>query len=371
MNALTLGLVLAALSGLPCFAAAPSMDMVNGATFKDEREAGIEPMVLRAQVLLDRLHISPGAIDGRESGNFDKAVAAFRKAEKLPFTGPLDRATWDRLVATSPVPALFEYEITEADVKGPFLEVLPERMEAMAGLERLAYTSVREMLAERFHMNEDLLAELNIGRAFSQPGTKVVVAKVRAAAARSDRVARIEVDTLAGDLRAYDEAGALVAFYPASVGSADEPTPTGSHQVSGVVTSPGYTYNPQFRFKDVASERAFTIAPGPNNPVGSAWIALTAKTYGIHGTPDPDLVGTSQSHGCVRLTNWDVLDLANMVRRGTRVVFPGEGTTSLPPPAEHRASTRHVTGKAERRSRAAKKSTNHRHGRAGRSRARR
>jgi lipoprotein-anchoring transpeptidase ErfK/SrfK len=340
------------------------MDMVNGATFKDERGPGIEPMVLRAQVLLDRLHISPGAIDGRESGNFEKAVAAFRKAEGLALTGPLDRATWDRLVATSAVPALAEYEITESDVKGPFLPALPERMEAMAGLERLAYTSVREMLAERFHMNEDLLAELNIGRAFSQPGTKVVVAKVRAAAARSTRVARIEVDTVAGDLRAYDEAGALVAFYPASVGSADEPTPTGSHQVSGVVTSPGYTYNPQFRFKDVASERAFTIAPGPNNPVGIAWIGLTAKTYGIHGTPDPDLVGTSQSHGCVRLTNWDVLDLANMVRRGTIVVFPGEGMTSLPPP-EHRASTRQAARKSQRRGRAAAKSTNYRHGRAG------
>ena len=118
-----------------------------------------------------------------------------------------------------------------------------------------------------------------------------------------------------------DKDGKLIAFYPASIGSEEKPAPSGMSKVTNIVKNPPYTYNPKYEFKEVKAAQKFTIKPGPNNPVGLVWIALTGEGYGIHGTPEPEKVGKAGSHGCVRLTNWDALELAGMVDKGTPVEF--------------------------------------------------
>ncbi|RWG04006.1 MAG: L,D-transpeptidase, partial [Mesorhizobium sp.] len=125
-------------------------------------------------------------------------------------------------------------------------------------------------------------------------------------------------------VRALDPSGKPVAVYPASIGSEEKPAPSGAAEVKRVVRNPTYHYNPKFAFKGVKSKRPFTIAKGPNNPVGSVWIDLSIESYGIHGTPDPGKIGTTYSHGCIRLTNWDAEDLAAMVKPGTKVEFKDE-----------------------------------------------
>jgi lipoprotein-anchoring transpeptidase ErfK/SrfK len=138
---------------------------------------------------------------------------------------------------------------------------------------------------------------------------------------RKNVVSRVEVDKPGRRLRAFDEAGALVAVYPASIGSEEKPAPSGTHHVRAVAKNPTYTYNPDFKFKGVKAKKPFEVPPGPNNPVGVVWIDLSVETYGIHGAPEPERVGKAFSNGCVRLTNWDALDLAAMLRRKAQVAF--------------------------------------------------
>jgi len=135
------------------------------------------------------------------------------------------------------------------------------------------------------------------------------------------KVERIEINKHERDLRAFDKDGHLVAFYPASIGSTAKPAPSGSFKVNRVQRDPAYHYDPKFHFKGVKARQKFAIKPGPNNPVGTVWIDLTAPSYGIHGTPNPDKIGKTESHGCIRLTNWDALALAAMVHKGTQVDF--------------------------------------------------
>ncbi len=131
------------------------------------------------------------------------------------------------------------------------------------------------------------------------------------------------IDKAESDVRAYHD-GDLVAFYPATIGSKEKPAPSGTFQVRRVAWNPDYHYDPKFAWKGVKSKHKLTIKPGPNNPVGLVWIDLTAPSYGIHGTADPKNIGKTESHGCIRLANWDAVDLAEMVRRGTVVQFEGE-----------------------------------------------
>ncbi|MCR5878431.1 L,D-transpeptidase [Phenylobacterium sp. J367] len=281
-------------------------------------------MLIRAQVLLSRAYISPGVIDGKDGDNLKDAVRHFEEQQGLPVDGKLDKAVFDRLAADGG-PAMTDYVITDADVKGPFVEAIPkDDYRALAKLERLAFTGPREMLAERFHMDEDLLVALNPGANFGQAGTRIVVAAPMPEKLPAP-VTLVEVDKKARQVRAYAADGKMLASYPATIGSSEMPTPAGQWEVTAVAFDPVWTYDPsKLNFGDKTLGK-LTIKPGPNNPVGAVWIDLSKDTYGIHGAADPKLVGKAASHGCVRLTNWDARQLASAVGKGTKVTFVGEG----------------------------------------------
>ena len=282
-------------------------------------------MLIKAQVILDRVHSSPGVIDGRDGTNFRRALTAFEAARggvaAPPALTTFDAVARQTLVTADSASVTQDYVISAADVKGPFLGVVPTDMAVLAKLTRVGYATPAEELAEKFHMDETLLRALNPAADFTSAGTSIVV--IRPAADPLPAIARVEVDKSAAQVRGYDGAGKLVAAFPATVGSTERPAPNGTWAVRAVAPNPNYTYDPsRLTFGD-ASKGKFTIPPGPNNPVGSTWIDLTVATYGIHGTPNPIKVGKTASHGCIRLTNWDAAALGRAVKKGTPVVFVG------------------------------------------------
>ena len=310
----------------PAAAAPQGLDLqaVNSAewTSKSNKGKEIDPALIKAQVLLDRARFSPGVIDGLKGENLQNAIKIFEKAHELKPDGVLDEEVWRKLTETSAEPVLIEYTITDEDVKGPFVEI-PDKLEDQAKLERLVCSSPEELLAEKFHMDADLLKTLNPDKPFDKAGTSIVVAAVdaKAGSGKKEKVAKIQIVKSEKVLRAFAEDGAVIAVYPASIGSEEKPAPSGSHTVRAVAKNPNYTYNPDYAFKGVKAKEKFEIKPGPINPVGSTWIDLSIESFGIHGTPEPEKVGKVYSQGCVRLTNWDVQELAQMVDKGTPVEF--------------------------------------------------
>jgi lipoprotein-anchoring transpeptidase ErfK/SrfK len=303
-------------------AAALDTNSVNRAELKGGQAKavkGVDALMVKAQVLLDRARFSPGEIDGRDGENVRKAIAAFRSAQGQRPDGKLDPETWAKLTTHESEPVLIEYTVSAADLKGPFVEKIPAKMEQMKDLKKLGYRTPLEALGEKFHMSEALLKTLNPGKAFDKVGETIVVANVRSAA--PNKVAKVEIDKPRKILRAFGNDGELVAVYPVTLGSAEKPAPSGVLKVTSVAHNPTYRYDPEYNFKGVKSKEPFTIAPGPNNPVGSVWISLSAKGYGIHGTPEPSKISKTASHGCIRLTNWDAVELAGMVQKGMSVAF--------------------------------------------------
>jgi len=293
---------------------------VNAAAFEAPRAEEPSAAVLKAQILLDRARFSPGAIDGMPSENFARALAGFQRWTSLT-EGALDEATWARLTATSKEPVLVDYVITAEDVKGPFVAQIPRDFEKMSAMKRLAFRNPRELLAEKFHMDEALLALLNPAQSFEKAGARITVANVERRQS-VQRVTRITVSKAQRSLMAFNADGGIIAFYPASVGSDDTPSPpAGVHRVRNAAANPIYYYKPSLMLGGMGASRSLKLPRGPNNPVGAMWIGLDKPSYGIHGTPEPETVGTAFSHGCVRLTNWDAVALAHMVKRGTEVVF--------------------------------------------------
>ncbi|WP_310538628.1 L,D-transpeptidase, partial [Phenylobacterium sp.] len=279
-------------------------------------------ILIRAQVLLDRAHFSPGVIDGRGGENVKNAIAAYERANDLTPDGLLDAEVWAKLTADSG-PALMDYVVTQADATGPYTPEIPKKYEDMAKLDRLGFTNPVEAMAERFHMDQALLLALNPGVDFTVAGATILVAATSAGALPA-KVAAIEVDKALKQVRAYDAAGKLLAVYPATVGSTDMPTPAGELAVRTIAPAPTWTYDPaKLNFGDKSAGK-LVVKAGSNNPVGAVWIDLTKETYGIHGAPEPKLVGKVASHGCVRLTNWDAVQLSKAVEKGTKVVFMGE-----------------------------------------------
>lgn len=270
--------------------------------------------MLRAQVLLDRAWFSPGEIDGQGGTNTKRAIAAFRAAHGLPAGDGLDAALWEAL-NRDPAPALVLYTLTEADVKGPFAPV-PADMMKKAEMDTLGYASVEELLGEKFHASPGLIKSLNPGKDLGVAGTQITVPNVSALPAPA-KAARVVVKKADSSVNLIDATGKLYARFPASSGSEHDPLPIGVWKINGVARNPAFHYNPKLFWDANPEHSKAKIPPGPNNPVGLVWIDLSKEHYGIHGTPEPSRIAKSQSHGCIRLTNWSALHVAQAVAPGT------------------------------------------------------
>jgi len=306
--ALALAGIAAAKPAAPAISAAPANPAAGGHD------------LLRAQVLLDRAHFSSGEIDGSKGSNLRKAVTGFQKLHQLPLTGVLDSATWAVLSADT-APVLDVYTVTAEDAAGPYRPV-PATMAGKAKLPALGYASLAEALGEKFHCSPELLRRLNPGKSFARAGEQLLVPNV-ASAKPLPKATSILVDASDGTLTLLDAGGMPIAQFPASTGSAHDPLPEGRWEVRGIAANPEYRYNPKLFWDAKAGDTGARIPAGPNNPVGAVWIQLSKPHYGIHGTPEPGKIGKTQSHGCIRLTNWDARTVARVISRGAVVLLQG------------------------------------------------
>ena len=271
------------------------------------------PAVLRAQVLLDRAHFSPGEIDAAMGDNTLRAAAAYDAANGIDPSVPISEATWKALDRDRG-PVVVPYMVTPQDVAGPFLPI-PDDMMEKAKLPSMAYASPLEELAERFHVSPKLLEKMNPGARFDAAGATITALDVDRPPLPKAASIRVSASDLS--VTAIDDAGRPVARYPATVGSEHDPLPIGEWKINGIGHDPVFHYNPDLFWDADAKDSKTTIPAGPNNPVGVVWIDLSKPHYGIHGTAEPATIGKSESHGCIRLTNWDALDLARAVGPGT------------------------------------------------------
>lgn len=258
--------------------------------------------------------------------NTARAIKAFQTSRHVAASGKPDCDTWRALNGESAEPAVAEYEITAEDAKGPFTARIPARLDEQADLPALGYRSALEGLAERFHSSPALLSSMNRGAKFAA-GQKIKVpgvtpfdpdAKPRAAAAGE---ITIQVSLEDSALRATRADGTVMFFAPVTSGSEHDPLPVGDWKVTGVAWRPLFHYNPDLFWDANPKDQKATLKAGPNNPVGLVWIDLDLPHYGLHGTPEPGRIGVTQSHGCVRLTNWDAARVAALVKPGTPVLF--------------------------------------------------
>ena len=274
--------------------------------------------ILATQVMLDRAGYSPGEIDAKRGPSTQRALDAFAKSGGNAQALPED--------------ALTSYTITEQDAAGPFTRAIPADMMQMSTLPSLGYTSLLEALGERFHSSPDLLKRLNpearfaAGESIKAPNVASAVAPVgpppgRQNDPKSAAITTVTVRKISSDLVVTDNAGTTLMYAPVTTGSEHDPLPIGEWKVTGVQRDPKFHYNPALFWDAEPGHSKATIPSGPNNPVGVVWVDISRPHYGLHGTPAPSKIGKTESHGCVRLTNWDAAKLASLVRPGTKVVF--------------------------------------------------
>jgi len=307
---------------LSCFAATAVL-LGAHASFASERPA---PPVrsgamaeLEMQVLLDRVGFSPGEIDGEPGKNAREALAAFRAARGFP-AGARGRKSLLLALGAGSIEPIVSHTITAQEAAGPFIASIPQDMTEQSNLAGLYYTSVLEALGEKFHSAPALLKRLNPTARFVAE-EDIRVPNVSGAELSHHGTVKVVVSKRRSVLTVYDGHGKIIFHAPVTSGSEHDPLPLGNWTITAVVRNPTYNYNPELFWDADPSNARVTIPAGPNNPVGSVWMDLNKPHYGIHGTPEPRRIGYSESHGCVRLTNWDALKLASLVTAGTRVVF--------------------------------------------------
>jgi lipoprotein-anchoring transpeptidase ErfK/SrfK len=314
--------------------------------------AAVVSDVVAVQVMLDRAAFSPGAIDGQNGVNVKRAVSAFQRANGLNESGEADQTTWQRLAeASGSQPPLVEFAVRDVDLAGPFAPAIPSDLVEQSKLPSLGYQNALEAIAERFHTTPQFLKQLNPSATFTQAGERLMVPNVPAfdlpqpapapstGRSRSSGGAtgttgvrapsrgnapqpfRIAVTKSTSALTVEDPSGKVVFHAPVTTGSEHDPLPIGQWKITTVQLMPVFQYNPDLFWDANPSHSKARIRPGPNNPVGVAWIDLSKEHYGIHGTPEPTRIGHVQSHGCVRLTNWDVTRLLAWAQPGMTVIF--------------------------------------------------
>jgi lipoprotein-anchoring transpeptidase ErfK/SrfK len=297
----------------------PALDprLVNDPGLIEIVARGSSEAALRAQILLARAHFSCGEIDGIYGEKLRKAAASFQRRQSLRADGIITHATWEQLNGDGE-PALICYTLTPEDVAGPFQKI-PEDMMEKAKLPALSYESPLEGIAEKFHTSPVLLTRLNPESTFDRVGEELWVPNIFAPP--PGKAALVVIDGSAFTVTTLDSRGQIMTHYPATVGSQHDPLPVGRWKILGVSRNPIFKYSPDLFWDADPGHAKATIAPGPNSPVGVVWIDLSKPHYGIHGTPEPALIGRVQSHGCIRLTNWDASELASMVSPGTEALL--------------------------------------------------
>jgi lipoprotein-anchoring transpeptidase ErfK/SrfK len=297
---------------------------------------------LQVQVLLDRLGFGPGIIDGRRGSSLVKALKGFQEARGLRVTGEIDRATLDALRPDMVTPGVVGVTLSPWALAGPFVGPLPSDPADQAKLPTMGYSDVMEKLAERFHTSKATLIALNSPQTRLRAGTVINVPNVLPAeiaypdslkpewrdtlrqlsvSSSQPRAERVVVDKSDGVLRVYGADDKLVAQFPATMGSEHDPLPIGRWKIQGTAYLPPFHYNPDLFWDADSKDDKQLLKPGPNGPVGVVWMDLNKPHYGIHGTSHPETIGRAESHGCIRLSNWDAARLSMMVRPGTPAVF--------------------------------------------------
>jgi len=323
-------------------APAPAQGPASQAPAADPRVPPVNRDLLHVQVILDKLGFGPGVLDGRPGLALTNAVSGFQESRGLPVTGRPDAATLKALSQYRQVRPMKRIVLTPAMLAGPYVNPIPRDEEQQARLPALAYRTQLEKLGEMFHTTPQVLIALNSPGTRLAPGTAIVVPNALPGSrdydpelrddwrrtlsdlnvdARQPRAARIEVLKSRGVLRVFDDRDRLVAQFTATMGSTHDPLPLGRWTVKGRSYNPPFHFNPDLFWDASDDAEKAKLPPGPNGPVGVVWMDLSKPHYGIHGTPEPQLIGRTESHGCVRLTNWDAARLAVMVRPGTPAVF--------------------------------------------------
>ncbi|HEX3107953.1 MAG TPA: L,D-transpeptidase [Thermoanaerobaculia bacterium] len=291
------------------------------------------PSVLRAQVYLDRIHFSVGSLDGRWGRNSAITTWWYQSARGLPPTGDLDQQTFQRLAAEAGyAPVVKQYAVTADDLQGPFVSI-PDSVYDQQKLTCLCYQTVREKLGEKFHSDPDFLDILNPDVKWSdlQAGTTLIVPNVRDEFTTDQKdFAKVVISIAGNSFNAFDASGRLLFHSPTTLGSGYDPSPSETVHVVKITPMPHFHYDPTLYHEVPDTDPDAHLAPGPNSPVGIVWIALSKEHYGIHGNPEPESIGYSSSHGCVRLTNWDAEEVEHRISEGVEVSFVDTRSTGMP-----------------------------------------
>jgi lipoprotein-anchoring transpeptidase ErfK/SrfK len=282
------------------------------------------PSALRVQVYLDRNHFSVGTIDGGWGKNSAIAVWQWQRSHGIDPSGDVDDATFNSIAnAAGGVAPLVSYQITDEDMKGPFVHI-PDSVYDQQKLPCMCYESLREELAEKFHVAQDFLSQLNKDVKFAdlKAGDTIVVPNVRPPVTQDQPdIAKIAVSIDGNSFDAFDAGNRLIFHAPTTVGSKYDPSPDETLHIVSVTWNPNFHYDPTL-YAEVPDDRPDAhLKPGPNSPVGVVWMQLSKQHYGIHGNEDPESIGYASSHGCVRLTNWDATEVGHRVSKGTLVAF--------------------------------------------------